>query len=205
MKKGVNLKTLITLASSNKYSGNFKKSIELYEEAVEIDPSDKTLFSSLGLVYNNDGQHEKAIDACAKALAIDPKYEFALNLSGLISSKMENYDKAILMYKRAVAINPSKQVLSNLGNNYYKKGDHKTAIEFIQKSLDLDPKFADLWYTLARALSSEKRYDDALEAINRCLKLDAKHEKAKTFHLILSSKKKVQKRQLENDNKEILL
>lgn len=186
-----NPKTLITLANSHKYSGDFTKAIQLYEKALKIEPNDKEAWCSLALVYNNVDNYENAIQAAKKATELDPNHQFAWNILALAYMKAKRYQEAITTYEKAISIDSGKkQVWSNLGKLYYKTENYTKAAESLKKSLDLDAKYPDIWYLLSKAYSASKRYDLAMNAIDKSLELDPEYDNAKKFKLILSSKKK---------------
>ena len=58
--------------------GRFGKAIESYKKALEIDPSDATIYSWRATAYKDSGDHERAIEDYTKALTIKPNDPFAL-------------------------------------------------------------------------------------------------------------------------------
>ena len=59
-----------------------------------------------------------------------------------------------------------------------KKEDYTTAIELLQQSLDKNPKNANAWNYMGYSLRNLKRYDEALAAYEKALKLKPKHKGA---------------------------
>jgi tetratricopeptide (TPR) repeat protein len=72
--------------------GNYKKSRELYDQAVAIDPYYIEATSNKGLTYEREGNWEKALEAYRKAQAVDPNDPFATVLA-------DNAQKRLLMEK----------------------------------------------------------------------------------------------------------
>jgi len=61
--------------------GNYKKSRELYDQAVAIDPYYIEATSNKGLTYEREGNWEKALETYRKAQAVDPNDPFAAVLA----------------------------------------------------------------------------------------------------------------------------
>jgi tetratricopeptide (TPR) repeat protein len=72
--------------------GNYKKSRELYDQAVAIDPYYIEATSNKGLTYEREGNWEKALEAYRKAQAVDPNDPFATVLA-------DNAQKRLLIEK----------------------------------------------------------------------------------------------------------
>ncbi|RZB36031.1 MAG: hypothetical protein SRB2_02536 [Desulfobacteraceae bacterium Eth-SRB2] len=72
--------------------GNYKKSRELYDQAVAMDPYYIEATSNKGLTYEREGNWEKALEAYRKAQAVDPNDPFTTVLA-------DNAQKRLLMEK----------------------------------------------------------------------------------------------------------
>jgi len=72
--------------------GNYKKSRELYDQAVAMDPYYIEATSNKGLTYEREGNWEKALETYRKAQAVDPNDPFAAVLA-------DNAQKRLLMEK----------------------------------------------------------------------------------------------------------
>jgi len=72
--------------------GNYKKSRELYDQAVAIDPYYIEATSNKGLTYEREGNWEKALETYRRAQAVDPNDPFAAVLA-------DNAQKRLLIEK----------------------------------------------------------------------------------------------------------
>ena len=72
--------------------GNYKRSRELYDQAVAIDPYYIEATSNKGLTYEREGNWEKALETYRKAQAVDPNDPFAAVLA-------DNAQKRLLVEK----------------------------------------------------------------------------------------------------------
>ncbi len=73
---------------------------------------------------------------------------------------------------------PSAVDLQVVGADYVVLGDFPDADKWFTKSIEWDPASALGWYYLGRTKYNENRFEEAVEAFQKCLKLDPKHVKA---------------------------
>jgi tetratricopeptide (TPR) repeat protein len=89
-----------------------------------------------------DQQYQKAVDLYKKALQIDNNNATAINGLGyiLVDTAMDPQN-GLLFCKRAVDINPKNpSYLDSLGWAYFKNGNHKEAVNWLRRALDLAPQ-----------------------------------------------------------------
>lgn len=69
-------------------TGNLDKAVELFNQAVEIDPNYTESYNNLGFAYYRKGEYRRAEEFFKKALEIDPNFEKArsnlLNIRNVI-------------------------------------------------------------------------------------------------------------------------
>ena len=73
---------------------------------------------------------------------------------------------------------PSAADLQVVGSDYVVLGDLPDADKWFTKSVEWNPDSALGWYYLGRTKYNENRFDEAVDAFQRCLKLDPRHVKA---------------------------
>ncbi|MBV8709219.1 MAG: tetratricopeptide repeat protein [Acidobacteriaceae bacterium] len=73
---------------------------------------------------------------------------------------------------------PSAADLQVVGADYVVLGDFPDADKWFTKSVEWDPASVLGWYYLGRTKYNENRFEEAVAAFQRCLKLDDKHVKA---------------------------
>lgn len=66
----------------------------------------------------------------------------------------------------------------NLGLAYYHSGDFSKALIYIKKSIDLNPKRELNWEYLGRILFAQGQYNECIDAINMCLRINPDNKKA---------------------------
>lgn len=70
----------------------------------------------------------------------------------------------------------------HLGNAYRHLGDIDSSIEFLERSVELAPEFADAWMNLGLTYTIRKRYKDALAAFIRADQLN-RHDEMTLYYL----------------------
>ncbi|CAF2627960.1 unnamed protein product [Rotaria sp. Silwood2] len=130
----------------------YEKAKQIYEKA--LPPNDLDLassYSSIGLMYNNIGDHSEALKFYEQALKIrvialpSDHQDLAISYSniGLVYYNMRNYPKALELYKKDLEIkkktmpsnHPDLAVsYNNIGLVYSNMGDNSTALEFYKQA-----------------------------------------------------------------------
>src|SRR5262249_34200965 len=113
------------------------------------------------------GRSAEAVGYCRAALAIRPKSPVLwVALGGGLSRVPGQADRAGEAYQRAVDSDPNYPNGGNvLGAHYLRRGDFAQAIPLIQRSLRLDPRYADAHRNLGLAYMNTCQWPEALEEV----------------------------------------
>ncbi len=122
---------------------DFKKKIEIYTKAIELDPKNADAYNNRGYAKNVFGQHREAIEDFDKAIAVRPNYSMAFCNRGYTKQLLGQHAGAILDFEKAIELDPK------YANNYGRKGcslvklGKKTeAIVWLEKGLKIDPNLS---------------------------------------------------------------
>ena len=193
------------------YLGKWEEMIEIGEEAIKIHPNFGLNYSWLGDAYIQIGKRKHAIDFYKKALNLLEKEIFflekklvkypreadetLLNSLGEINIRLGNYEEAIKCSKRAANISPNEHNFHSIGLAYKEMGDYDKAIEFYEKSLDVNPEHSYAWFDLGliyEDLNESKKaidcYEKAVENSPQWVKLRKKLLEVKPNSLALLKK-----------------
>ncbi|MFH1581232.1 MAG: tetratricopeptide repeat protein [Pseudomonadota bacterium] len=130
------------------YLGTFYEETKEYEnaektlkQALEIDLDNSRLHFRLGVIYDKWGRKDDSIKEMKAAISLDPKNANALNYLGYTYADLgENLDEAEDLIREALKYKPDDgYIIDSLGWVYFKKGDFKKAIEYLEKAVDLVP------------------------------------------------------------------
>ena len=156
----------------------------LLEEALSIDSLDAPAWSLLGRIYYRqaaifhvrpirDG-HELARQAIERALAIDPHYGAAHADLALIRMTFDfDFDGAYRHLRRAQELSPANSEVLRIAARMEMTHAHVDhAIDFLERSVSLDPDFCLAHSRLGQAYYFANRLDDAEQSLKTSLVLN---------------------------------
>ena len=144
--------------------GRLDEAIELYQKALETDPTLAEPHNNLGLAYLLQGEPERAIDAFKTSIELDGGEEPRTNL-GLVYSWQGKHDAAIALHKEALDMAPdSVEVQINLGFVYICQNRLDEAKVMLEGALRSDPESAEANTNLGIILCHEDNIEEAIVA-----------------------------------------
>jgi len=182
-------------------SGEQEKALSCFEQAEKIDDSYFDLLLQLGQLYCQRGQYkgavrvltkaEKSVSALAAARENKPwercepwhgdNHELGHGLVyrylGEAYKGIGKNREAMTYLQRAARYNSrDSEALSQLGELYVaEKQGLDIALAFCLQAVEIEGGKAPHWHRLGKVLCCREEWDEALEAVQHCLSLDAKH------------------------------
>jgi serine/threonine protein kinase/tetratricopeptide (TPR) repeat protein len=163
---------------------SIRKSIKLFEQAIDLDPVYAPANAGLADSYLNLGgwghlsfrdAYPKAKAAALRALAINPNLaEAHVSLAMVIKEFDWDWPGADSAYRRALELNPNYAV----GHQWYGEflaalGRHEEALAAFERAIDLDPLSLVIQATLGRhGYFFARQYDRAIEQLKKTLEMD---------------------------------
>lgn len=129
--------------------GQYDKAISEYNQAISLNPTFASAYTSRGVAYAQDGgQYDQAISDFSKAIEISPQFAKAYKDRGFAYSKKGQYDQAISDYGKALEIHPGyADAYFNRAVAHYSKGEYEKAWSDVHKveslGLQVNPGFID--------------------------------------------------------------
>jgi tetratricopeptide (TPR) repeat protein len=158
----------------------FKKSINEYQEAINLDPNFLEAHYRAGDVYERLERYDDAINEYRLVLAIGPDSPVVHNDLGLLLYKRGEYDEAISHYKRALMKNPnSSDAHFNLANVYRKKGLTEKAIHEYKEVLKRDDKHFSANNNLGILYAMKGRNQEAVERFKKAIEISPDNKEAR--------------------------
>lgn len=159
----------------------FRRAVEYFQEAQEIDPTYAAAYAGLADTYNLLGQYRHipleeakatARSAAERAVALDSTLADGWIARAEIHFLDREWEEAERTYRRAIRLNPGYATghhffgwfLSHLGRD-------SEAIAELERAWELDPLSAIIGGDLAMAYFNAGRYDEALDRARRTLDL----------------------------------
>jgi superkiller protein 3 len=128
--------------------------------------------NNLGLCLSNLGRMEEAVECFERSLQVFASTYFNL---GLALFRLHRYEDALANFKKAVDINPNDaEYLDLLGNAYSELGRKAEARAALERSIDVDPRYALAHYDLGTVLApgTGEEPDRALNCFETAIGLD---------------------------------
>lgn len=166
---------------------NNDSAMYFYKKAIESSPGYAISYGNLGILYQSMRQYEMASYYYNRAVEINPTFLDA-QANGAALRKATGLDVHILPGS-SLGATPGQKALPNeaghdskyyyvQGTSFAAKGDFNTAIAYLQKSIELDPKNADAYINLSNCYGMLKNYEASIEITNKFIKLFGPSSKA---------------------------
>ncbi|MDA0989361.1 MAG: tetratricopeptide repeat protein, partial [Verrucomicrobia bacterium] len=166
-------------------------SLQRASSPIQLELSERDLYQvralahfGQALIYEDaDGAiSPRTLAAYTDAAELDPVYHpiFAkMATAHLISNRA---DEAIAILERSCKATPnSVMARMDLASAYHYLGNTNAAVNHFQKALAMDPTNTPIYFTLASLLIEAKRYDKAIELIERGLQHADQPERLRTY------------------------
>jgi TolB-like protein len=163
----------------------FATALELYEEALRIDPKFKLAWIGMASAHMNNywlyggklADRQNARDAIDHARALDPDFPELYLAEGFYWYWGHlDYDQAITNLKKAIDQMPGNaEAHMWLGWASRRDGRWEDAVRSMSESLRLDPRVIIHWVEYSRTLGMLERSEEALAAAETARKLDPDH------------------------------
>jgi protein O-mannosyl-transferase len=164
-----------------KKAGMLREAIGYLTKALEIHPTYKNAYLIMGNAHYYLREYDQAIRAYDNGLRLDPDFnDAASNLAvtlrdaGRRAGEVENnLEKAMQYLSRSLSLNANdSETLRLLGVAYGIRGDHKEAIGYFERVVQLLPEHAPSYLNLANAYQNAGDLENSYKYRNRALELD---------------------------------
>lgn len=151
----------------------YSKTIGLYKEVLELNPSNHKAYCNMGVCSGYLQQHHESLNYYTKAIEINPFYDLPYENSGNAYRRAGDLDQAITSYKKALKLNPENyRAATNLGVTYYSLGKYKKALKYYKISIEHSSnQHIQTYYNLALLYNKLKKYKKAIDASQKALDL----------------------------------
>ncbi len=150
--------------------GRYKEAIPEWRKALELNPGDERVYTSLGVALYETSSVEEAIAQYRKAIEISPGYPEARISLGSALAGMGRLDEAIPQFEKALELDASNaKAHSNLGGALAEKGRLAEAILHYEEALRINPDYAEAHNNLGIALARSGRLDEAVQELEKAV------------------------------------
>jgi tetratricopeptide (TPR) repeat protein len=160
--------------------GDAATAIELFQQALQIDPAHLIALLNLGNAYRQRKEWAEARKTLERAFEVapdDPEVNYSL---GMVCAQLEESDRAYEYLKRAVMLRPVyPEALNNLGVLFLRTRRPEEAIHSFEESIRVAPEYDQSYLNLARVYAIQGQREKARQALLELLKQHPDHAQAK--------------------------
>ncbi len=179
--------SLVQVGTQYHDKGNYAKAIEIYNEALEIDPKSPLVNYELSMTYMYSGDYEKAIKY--SDVVIKQKKDLLLPAyitKGSSLSNLGEIKQAIKLYNEAIKKFGDNYLLYyNLGISYSRVPDSKKAESAFINAIANNPNHASSHYGLALTEKDNNQRVQSLLSLYYFLLLEPSSKRAETAYSLL--------------------
>jgi tetratricopeptide (TPR) repeat protein len=147
--------------------GEYTNAITNYNQALEVNHSDVSLYYKRGLAHYQTGDYEAAIADYSQAIQMNIQDAKSYNKRGLALYQLGRLEEAINDYTEAIRINPNVAVAyKNRAEARSYVGDNQGAIEDYTQAIKINPHYADAYKNRGVArylLGSQSEFPQAIK------------------------------------------
>ena len=153
--------------------GEYKKAIEYYDQAIEINSQFAEAYYNRGLAKVKSGNPKEAIQDYDKAIEINPQDADTYHNRGYANAELGNPKEAIQDYDKAIEINPQDaDTYHNRGYANAELGNPKEAIQDYDKAIEINPQDADTYHNRGYVKAGLGNHKEALKDYDKAIEIN---------------------------------
>jgi len=166
----------LTLGNAFHMAGDFERSLEEYDAALELRPGDPQALTGRGMILLHLGRKEEAVEALQRSLDAQPDHPDALDSLGSALGFLHRYEEALEAHSRALQLQPDcPDTLSNRGAALSDLNRYEEALADFNRALELEPHHPSALYNRACCFSLTGRYKEALPDLRQAIARDGEY------------------------------
>lgn len=154
-------------------NGNLDEALKHLDKALSLNPQNFLVLNALGLTYYMQGNFNRALESFQKCLEINPEFIEAHNNMGTIYLEMGFIDKAEEEYQKVLLDKTysSKELpYYNLAKLYYNQNKIEQALDYIQKAINKNNRFAAAYNLKGLILEKLNNFSEAIKSYEQAIK-----------------------------------
>jgi tetratricopeptide (TPR) repeat protein len=165
------------ISPSSKAQSQYREpSIQDYNEAIRINPSDPVAYYHRAFAYANIAQYDRAIQDYNEAIRLNPNYAAAFHGRAIAYAKKEQYNRAIDDYDQTLRLDQNNAgAFHNRGLAYSYLNQYDRAIQDYDKALSLNPRNASTLDSRGLAYARKGDFDKAIADYNESIGINSQN------------------------------
>ena len=171
---------LCALARQQLKVRDYRKAIDLYEQACLLDPDQADVHEGLATAYFMSGEYAPAVDHFIRVTRLDPRRGLAFVNLGAVYNRMGEYAKAIEVLRRGVSIDRKcAEGYYNLGIAHRKLQQYDLAVPAYREAIRMDPLMAEAYQNLGNVYVELGNLQQAIAQYKKALDIRPTFERAR--------------------------
>jgi tetratricopeptide (TPR) repeat protein len=142
------------LAAISFAEDSFSLAIAQTLKAIEYDPSNSSAAYNLAIQSERRELLDQAMDWYQRAIGMDSTFAPAFSATGALYNKINRPIDAILILNKSLKYNPQSEynylIYKNLGESHFLLKEYDQALDYLERSKNLNPEFAETERCFAR-------------------------------------------------------
>jgi tetratricopeptide (TPR) repeat protein len=160
-------------------AARWDEAASLMAKAEEENPGKSDALLYEGRALSNAKRFAEADGVLKPYVSAHPESANGLYLLAWVQGRENKPADSLATYTAAARLRPpTSDELTSVALDYVLAGDFPSAIKWLQKAVEFDPKNAEAWYSLGRCFYTQSRFTEADAAFRRALALDPERLKA---------------------------
>lgn len=165
----------VGLANAYRERGRIPEAIAQLEKGIALGGNDPNIYTQLGVIYDDLGDHKRAIGLLSDALALKNDDPFIASNLGVAYENAGMRAEAERMQRKAIALDPDyPKGHFDLGVLLYRRGDKNGALQEFRRAATLDPAYGAALYNQGSVLAELGDYREAEQVLARLQGVDPK-------------------------------
>ena len=152
-------------------SGRFSEAIEVFDQAIEVDPADAFAYYAKGWCHELSGDDSAAMECYDQGIDVDKEYPYIFLMRGQLFRKRGESALAAADFEKVLQMDTT--VIDGSCRQYalHFLGRDQEAEEWMQRLIDDEPYKSGHYYDKACLYSRMGRLDEAVEALGKSLEM----------------------------------
>ncbi|KOF55793.1 hypothetical protein AGR56_18555 [Clostridium sp. DMHC 10] len=156
--------------------GNYTESLIYYDNALEVNNKNSTIYMNKGFALQSLGRHKEAIESFNSSLRIMPSkevYVFKADSQG----RIKKFKEAIECCDKALRLDLNYDVAYNMKGQFLCAiREFDEAKKMFLKAISINPEYADAYYNLALVCVKLNDFKISIDYLKVAIKLDQQYE-----------------------------
>ena len=155
---------------------DYEKAKKYFHDAIEKFTEDfksqYEVYYNLAFSYHSLDEAEQAEKYYKMSMNLNKDYKFVYKNYGYLLFNLKRYKEALDMFEKYNSFGEEAEVFNNIGIIYEELNDNDKAIEYYEKAIKIDDKYALAYNNLGALYMSLKNYKKAAELFDSAIKHD---------------------------------